>query len=123
VHQRISAARITERAGAYLAVGELEQLHHSLNVGHQLVVRLVALLGRADLDELDLVRVRDRDRDRVRVRVGVGVGVGVGVRVRVADLDGLNLVELVLPEEPPRVAPARARLGAEARRVGHVGDR
>ena len=54
VHQRISAARITERAGAYLAVGELEQLHHSLNVGHQLVVRLVALLGRRDLDELRL---------------------------------------------------------------------
>ena len=49
------------------------------------MVRLVTLLGRADLDELDLV-------------------------------------ELVLPEEPARVAPARARLGAEARRVGHVGD-
>ena len=61
-------------------------MHHCLHVGHELMVRLVTLLGRADLDELDLV-------------------------------------ELVLPEEAARVAPARARLGAEARRVGHVGER
>ena len=37
-------------------------------------------------------------------------------------LDELHLVELVLPEEAARVAPARARLRAEARRGGHVRD-
>jgi hypothetical protein len=42
--------------------------------------------------------------------------------LRALEPDQLDLVELVNPKQAPRVLPGRARLAAEARRIGRVGD-
>ena len=122
-----------------------------LYVRRELVVRVVALLRRADLDQLHLVELvpggvkwgvlvyREGLRQAVEANASFqaaqGAARGQEERAWPWEPPGVLTVgharrvrrqiqpSAMLPHQAARVAPARARLRAEARRIGHIPSR